>query len=321
MVLARVIERRAGLVLALVAALAGFGACSPERSGDELFAPGGEDIAVVNAMLVVGKTFPVVYLSVTLRPDEPFSWARAGIPAASVTIEGGGVSVTYGEFAPVAHPGIYEALDSAVVTANTTYRLRATLPDGRVLRATTTTPAPVEVRSWVLLNDEGTAIVQELSTFAEHGDTVYQQPENQLVYPRGLLEARLQPAAAAGYQIGLQSLDLGSQLLVDAEFLDEEDLDIFTRVNESPPVEPSDTDLRVPWFAMYYEGRYVMRVFAMDLNWFDLARTDPVLGGGGFGFGGATGDSTEPPIFHVEGGIGLFGSMSSDSVGFYIHPP
>jgi hypothetical protein len=61
----------------------------------------------------------------------------------------------------------------------------------------------------------------------------------------------------------------------------------------------------------------------MDRNWFDLARTDPVLGGGGggFGFGGATGDATEPPIFHVEGGIGLFGSMSSDSIGFYVHAP
>jgi len=311
---------RALLAPALLAALAGLAACSPERSDDELFAPGGDGIPVVDAMLVVGQPFPHrLYLSRTMRPNEPFSWDRAGIVGARVTIEGGVQTATYLDV--LDQPGAYFPLSGDTVRAGTTYRLTAVLPDGRVLSASTATPAPIDVQSWLLLNDDGSEVIRELLTFADHGDTLYDQPENQLVYPRGLLEVRLQRSAAAGYQIALQSLDLNSELLVSADFIDEEDLDNFTRTNQSPPISVGETSLRVPWFALYYEGRYKMRVFAMDRNWYDLARTDPVLGAGGFGFGGAAGDVTEPPIFHVEGGIGLFGSMSGDSVGFYVNAP
>jgi hypothetical protein len=314
--------RRMRRALAAIGFALAAASCSPERGPGELFAPGGDNILVIDAMLVVGKPFPDVNLSRTLRPDQEFSWDGAGITGATITIEGGGSSAVYTDF-PL--PGRYIAetvTGPDEVFPGTTYRLTATLADGRVLRAVTTTPARIDVREWVLLNDEGTAVQQQLKTFTEDGDTVYSQPENQLVYPRGLLEARLAPTAAAAYQIGVQSLDLGSTLLIDADFLDEEDLDNFTRAGQSPPLDIAETNLRVPWFALYYEGRYKLRVFAMDRNWYDLARTDPVLGGGGSGgFGGATGDSTERPIFHVDGGIGLFGSMSADSVGFYINPP
>jgi hypothetical protein len=308
------------VVTALLAMV--MGACSPERGAEELFAPGGENIPVVDAMLVVGKPFPSLYLSRTLPPNQSFSWEKAGITGATVTIEGGSSIAVYTDFAIPGHYLAETVTGTDEVLPGTTYRLTATLSDGRVLRATTTTPARVSVREWVLLNDDGTAVEQQLATFEAHGDSVYAQPENQLVYPRGLLEARLQPTAAAGYQIAVESLDLDSALLIDADFLDEEDLEDFTRTGQSPPLDTDESNLRVPWFALYYEGRYQLRVHAMDRNWFDLARTDPVLGGGGsFGFGGATGDSTERPIFHVDGGIGLFGSMSSDSVGFYINPP
>ena len=57
----------------------------------------------------------------------------------------------------------------------------------------------------------------------------------------------------------------------------------------------------------------------MDRNWFDLVRTQPE-GGGGFGFGGNFGEGVDPPLFHVQGGIGLFGSASVDSTGFRINP-
>jgi len=235
---------------------------------------------------------------------------------ATVTVEGDGRILPYRGFGN----GGYEPEFYPPVAPSTTYQLTATLPDGRVLRATTTTPAQIDVDEWVLLDDAGSTVVQTLATFEAYPDSVYFQPQNQLTYTQGILAARVTDQATAGYQIGLVSLDLDSELLIDADFLEEDDLDDFERINLSPPLNYEST-LRVPWLAIYYEGRYNLRVVALDRNWFDIVRTDPTLGGGDFGFGGEAGDTSTRPIFHVEGGIGVFGSVSSDSVGFYVHPP
>jgi hypothetical protein len=299
-----------GCLLALVA-------CSPEREGDELFAPGGVGVLVVDALLVVGQGFGEIYLSETVAPDEPFRRQNAGVDGATVTVEGAGRVVSFGPLEGL--KGLYIPQSNDIVLPATTYRFTATLPDGRALRATTTTPAHIDVSEWVLLDDAG-SVLQTLATFEEAADTVYYEPENQLTYPEGILAARVTDQPTAGYQIGLVSKDIGSPLLIDADFLDEEDLAEFHRINSSPPLDYEAT-LRVPWLAIYYEGRYVLRVVALDRNWFDIVRTDPALGAGGFGFGGEAGDTSTRPIFHVEGGIGVFGSVSSDSVGFYVHPP
>lgn len=314
-----VLKSRRRFKCALLPALVLAMSCSTDRSADELFAPGGVGVPVVDAMLVVGRPFPDVYVTRSLSPGESFSLDRAAILGATVTIDGGGTTLVY--LTGNDSPGQYSApITGASIQPSTVYNLTVNLPDGGTLRATTRTPSPIQVLEWVLLDDSGTQVVQRMSTFAEDADSVYFQPENQLVYPDGLVEIRLAASPATGYQIGLASLDLGSQLLIDADFLDEQDLENFTRTNGSPPLDAQNV-LRIPWFAIYFEGRYKMRVFAMDRNWYDLARTDPVLGSGGIGFGGEAGDGFNRPIFHVEGGIGLFGSMSVDSVGFYVHPP
>jgi hypothetical protein len=134
------------------------------------------------------------------------------------------------------------------------------------------------------------------------------------------LAARLDVQANAGYQIGLVNLETDSPLLIDADFLEEDDLEEFERINSSPALDYEST-LRIPWLAIYYAGRYRLRVVALDRNWYDIVRSDPAIGGGGFGFGGEAGDGSTRPIFHVDGGIGVFGSVSSDSVGFYVNPP
>ncbi len=303
------------LVLAVACALS----CSTEREGDDLFAPGGVGVPVVDALLVVGQPFSDIYISQTLAPDEPFSRDRAGIDFATVVVVGGGERIVY---ATTGSRGRYVAAipDTVLVRASTTYRLEVELPDAREVSATTTTPAQLDVREWVLLDESGSTVLQTLSTFEEDGDTVYYQPQNQLVYPENILAARLPDQSNAGYQIGLVNLELDSPLLIDADFLEEDDLDNFTRTNSSPPLDFEST-LRIPWLAIYYAGRYNLRVVALDRNWYDLARTDPQIGGGGFGFGGEAGDTTKRPIFHVEGGIGVFGSVSVDSVGFYVNPP
>ena len=66
----------------------------------------------------------------------------------------------------------------------------------------------------------------------------------------------------------------------------------------------------------------MIRIFALDENWYDLVRSSPELAGGrgAVAFGGNLGDAFERPIFHVDGGIGLFGSASVDSGAFFVLP-
>jgi len=290
-----------------------------ERDPNDLFAPESGTI-VVDAFLVVNRPFPEVLLSQTLAPNRPFSPDAAALPGATVQISGGGVTMTYGE-APPAGAGRYlPEVPGVNIQPNTLYRLEVIAADGRRVRASTLTPRLFTVDAWVLLDNAGETVVRQLAGFRDLvGDSVYTHPPNQLVYTVGLLEARFDPSQVAGFQVGLASESPGSPIIIDPDFIDDEDLADLPRVSSSPPLE-TDGTVRLPWFAIFFEGKYTIALWAMDRNWFDLARTEPTFSGGGFGFGGLAGDNFERPIFHVEGGIGLFGSGAADSTGVTIYP-
>jgi hypothetical protein len=218
-------------------------------------------------------------------------------------------------------PGIYLPSGAfPTVAPETVYRLEITSVAGERVTASTTTPPRLSVTDWVLLDDDAATVNRELRTYAELGDNVYDAPENQLVYTEGLLEAWVAPVVTAAYQAGIYALEPDSGFVFDPAFLEEEDFEEFEPNIASPPILNSETEIRLPWFAIYFKGRYKIKIFAVDRNWFDLVRTVPALAGGGPGFGGNAGDDFERPIFHVFGGIGIFGSASMDSVGFTVHP-
>ena len=203
----------------------------------------------------------------------------------------------------------------------TRYELSVVTTAGEVLTASTTTPAHFSVDEWVLLANDGQTRLQTLQTFAEAGDDVYNRPSNRLTYPEGLLDARYGGAGAAaygaaGFQLAGFSLDRDAGLVIDPPFLTER---TWRRCRAKAPRRPSTARgyLRLPWFSIYFDGRHLYKAFAVDPNWFDLIRSIPQ--GGGV-FGGNLGDGSDPPLFHVNGGIGLFGSGSVDSTGFFINP-
>jgi hypothetical protein len=293
------------------------GAACAKRDPSTLFAPEAGTI-VVDAFLTVGELFPTIMLTRTLAADAPYSIPRAALHGATVYItDDTGVAV-YAE--DLARPGTYyphTVTLSYPVRPGIVYTLDVVAPDGRHVRATTRTPAPFRVSEWLLLDDTGTSVQRTLGSFAQYGDAVFQLPENQVVYTQGLLEARFEPGGLTGIQVGLFSRTPDSPLLIDPDRFGDQELQ---RNNSSPPFTAREGNVRLPWFAIFYEGRYVFKIWSMDTNWFDFARTDPVLRGGGLGFGGQAGDNFERPIFHVDGGIGLFGSGAVDSVGVVIHP-
>jgi hypothetical protein len=194
-----------------------------------------------------------------------------------------------------------------------------TTRDGTTVTSTTHTPAQFQVDSWLLLGDDAHTIRRPLASFATAGDSSFVLQSNQLVYADGLLEARFARPAVDGFQVGVSSLDLNSDFVIRPEFFSQEDYDNIKRDGSSPPLVAAEGTARLPWFAIFFQGRYTIRILALDHNAFDFVRSI-ARGDGGFSFGGSPGDRFERPIFHVEGGIGLFGSASSDSVGFVVHP-
>ena len=294
-------------------------ACAAERQPGDLFGSVEEGSAlVVDGILLVDQTLPELFVRRTLPPGQFYSQDAAGVLDAQVRVFQGDQLF---EYAPdLATPGRYlPPSDPPQVEPLTEYRLEVEV-EGKTVRASTTTPERVRVQQAVLLDEDTQEIVQTLKSFDEVGDGVYTAPENQITYLDGLLEFHLNNVAVAGYQAAIFALDEDLQFADEdwVDFADEEDSETL-RANQSPPLAVSDGIVRWPWFAVAFTGRSLIKVYALDHNWFEYARSSPDQQEQG-GFGGLAGDNFERPFFQVEGGIGLFGSASVDSVGFVVLP-
>lgn len=291
--------------------------CSTTRDASEFFAPGAAGTLVVDGLLVVDRPFPKIIVSRVLPAGVEYSAAAAAERGATVIVTGG-VDVHYIESATA---GVYVPFSAGGLTVQPQqeYRLSVTTSTGSTVTAGTRTPERFHVDSWALLEADAVTVRRELDTFASAGDSVYTRTGNQLIYADGLLEARFSRPMVQGFQVGVSSLDLDSDFVIRPEFFSEEDFDNIERDGSSPPLEATDGKARLPWFAIFFQGRYKIRILALDANAFDYVRS-VARADGGFSFGGSPGDRFERPVFHVQGGIGLFGSASADSVGFFVHP-
>lgn len=289
-------------------------ACAAERQPGDLLGLAEEDALVVDGLLLVGQPLPELFVRRTLPLAQAYRREAAAITDAEVRIVQGEQVF---EYAPdPAAPGRYlPPPEAPQVEALTEYRLEVEVA-GEKVRASTTTPEQVRVRQTVLVDAETEQVLRTLKTFAEIGDAVYTAPENQIIHLEGLIELHLEKAGVA-YQAALFSLDeIARELYEDIEEILDEDLEGL-RANQSPPFAASDGIVRWPWFAVAFTGPSLIKVYALDHNWFEYARTSPDLQEQG-GFGGLIGENFERPFFELEGGIGLFGSASVDSVGFVV---
>ena len=293
-------------------------ACSADRQPGSLFGSAEEDSElVVDALLLVDQDLPALFVRRSLAADIAYDRGATGVADARVRILQGDRAF---EYAPDAEePGRYlPPPDPPRVEPRTEYQLEVEV-GGQSLWGRTTTPDRLRVRQAVLIDWETGEVLRTLKSFAEAGDGVFEAPENQLLYLEGVLEIHLEAAEAAGYQAGIFSLDESPEKVNEDldEFYDD---DVDPSRNESPPLAVTEGIVRWPWFAVYYAGRSIVKVYALDQNWFDYARTNADQQQQGGGAGGLAGDNFERPLFSVEGGLGLFGSASADSVGFVVVP-
>lgn len=316
-------KKYAATVLVLGLLVAGSTGCTPERDQESLFAPQDVGILVIDAVLMVGQTAPVVKLSRTLAPDVVYTQEAAAVVGAVITLSVGEEQFSYTDL--FGEPGYYRPLGRGlVIQPETEYELSVETDEGEILSARTLTPALFNVERWVLLDPSGAIELRQLATFNDVGDSVYFQPANQISYAEGLLQAQFAAGgptyfAAEGYQLALFSIDPDSDYVIEPPFFDDEDFEDLPRKGSSPALIADSGEVSLPWFSIFFQGRYLYKIFAVDRNWYDLIRSTPQTDGG-LGFGGNAGDGTDNPIFHIDGGIGLFGSAAADSVGFFITP-
>ena len=294
------------------------GPLAANRGPGQLFGPAEDEIIVVDATLIVDAPLPPVMLRLTEAPGVPYEAAATGLAGAEVLIRSGDASFEYRPDPAAA--GRYLAPDGAPpVEPGRGYELQVTSGDAPVVRARTLTPARLRIEELVWLDDDLETELQQLRLFSEIGEQVYDARENQLEYIRGLLIARLGDAGEPGfYQFATFNLESSSPLLFGSEWIEEEEEDFdLERDSTSPLFRAEEGELYVPWDGIYYAGRYKVRLYAVDRNWYDLVRTDNIDADRGTG---EAGESFQRPLFHVENGIGLFASASVDSFGFFVRP-
>ena len=292
--------------------------CSAERSEDSLFGPAEENTLVVDAVLLVDKPLPDLFVRRTLNPGKAYARDDAAVPNAIVSVYQGERDFRYspdpdsaGRYLP---PG-----DAPVVESHTEYSLQVQVGN-RFVRARTTTPPRIKIDKIVLLDENTLEVRRRLRSFEELGEQVYSEKENRLSYTDGLLEAWVTPLNVPAYQLAIFSLDADSDFVLEADFLEADDYEEFERYGNSPPLEFDQGKVRLPWFAIVFGGRHLIRIYALDDNWYDYVRTTSADERGEGFFGGLIGDSFERPVFNLDGGIGLFVSASVDSLGFFVLP-
>ena len=305
------------LMMGCLIALVG---CEAERDPSSLFGPDASGVLVVDALLIVDQPLPRVLISETVKANVgSFGRWEASVDDAEVVITQGERTFLY---SPGFAAGYYYYMpppNAPLVLPNTTYNLRVR-SQGREATAQTITPGRFDIREAALLDDETLEVIRPLNRY-EDGNV----QENRVVYQEGLLEMRFDPLPASGYHIAIESLDPESDFVVYSDLVDEDERAGFERYGSSPAFEATDGIVRFPWFAVAYAGPHVIRIYAVDKNWFDLIRSVPEFfqdddDGNAFQPGGLAGDNFERPLFNVDGGIGIFGSASVDSVGFVVLP-
>ena len=272
--------------------LAGFAAhpgCSAERDPATLFGPDERETIVVDAVLYVDRALPEIIVTRTRAADAVTTGDATSVNDAEVTVIQGLAEYRY---ASVGHLGRYLPPPGAPrVRPNTEYRLRVRAL-GREVRGVTSTPDPLVIDEIAVLEEPSMEIIRRLDPDSA--------AENRIPYREGLIEVRFDPLDVEAYQVIV--LEPGSE------------------DGGSPPLEARDGRLLLPWFAIGSSGEHEVEVYALDRNLFDFLRSVEASGQNAFGFGSLAGDTFERPVFNLDGGIGVFGSASLDTFGFFVIP-
>lgn len=261
---------------------------------------------VVESYLVANRALPPVRLSRTISLEEEYSVQATGIKNAEIELfllsGDGTIEKSYPYVNdPNNFNSFYRTVSQDRVLPGRSYRLQVTFPEkSDTVRATTLVPGDFQT--------VGTVI-----------DTAfYQSPEQitvtttQSEYPGRQSYFVFSVIASEPFEENL------TPFYRDQVFDQDEDIEDF-EINSSGIINEGNYDinsdgtltLRVPWLAVAFYGDNDIVANTIDDNLYDFIRSQEVQTGGG--------PSILPPgeiqniIYNVDGGIGIFGSLASDT--------
>ncbi|MDZ7690737.1 MAG: DUF4249 family protein [Balneolaceae bacterium] len=265
-----------------------------------------EEDYVVESYLVANRPLPQIRISKTTPIDSMYDFTDAAVTSAEVEVrlldENGNADETF-EYG-IQSTGVYVTGSSHRVLPRRRYELYVTFRD-----------APDEIRAQTFVPGQFGSVGNTVDSIA------YQDP------------AQIVINTSRSYYPNRQSFFIFSVVALQpepgtltpfyADQLNNEDTELSNFYTNSSGIineqnyeenENNTLTLRVPWLAVAFYGDTYIIANAIDDNMYDFYRTQDVQGGG----------STLPPgefqnvIYNVEGGIGVFGSMASDTVRVYI---
>jgi hypothetical protein len=273
-----------------------------------------EEYYIVESYLIANALLPQVRLSTTVPADAFYDFENAAISDADIQIqllESGPESALEQSWEyRLDTPGIYLPETDHNVIPGRTYKLDITLPvTSERITSTTTVPEAFEI-------------------IGEVQDSIVYQSTEQLEFT---LSESSYPGRQNIYVFNAVSLQPFSENLTPfyAELLSnsddpEEDLEEFANnssgiINESGFEFNPDGSATVqyPWIGVaFYEDNLIV-ANTIDDNVYDFIRSQETqLGGSTLSPG-----EIQNVIYNIEGGIGVFGALASDTVQVYIKRP
>lgn len=265
-----------------------------------------EEQYVVESYLIANNNLPQVRISRTLSIQAEYTFENVAVNDANVEIRllnrSGFIEETYAYIFQSA--GVYVPSNPEPVLSSRFYELYVTFSNNNdVIRSATFVPGQFHTVNNVVDSIE------------------YQDPRQVVIHTT----ASNYPGRQSYFIFNVNAINPRFKNLTPfyADLVEEQDQEIsdFYKnssgiVNEENYDHNSDgtLTLRVPWLAVaFYENNEII-ANAIDDNMYDFIRSQRVQSGG----------STLPPgefqnvIYNVEGGIGIFGSMATDTVRVYI---
>lgn len=264
---------------------------------------------IVETHLIAGHDLPPLYLSTSIPIDQEYDFDEVAVSDAQAEIhlldENGDIALTM----PYRHvqPGVFfpQPFVTHDVLSGRTYRLEVEIDGFDPIRAETTVPEAFDVVSEVppsLVYQQDTLKVRirrqvpSERSFVFLFQTVSDEPDTVNLTPfyRDLIES-------------------------EETEMDEIISNPSSPVNEAnfTTIDPLTLEIQYPWIAAAFYGQNRIIANAIDANLHDFLRSQGVQ----------TGGSTLPPgeipnpIYHIEGALGIFGSLSADTISTTILRP
>lgn len=262
---------------------------------------------VVEAYLTARQHLPDVRVSRTVPANAVYSYDKSAVNAAEVEVRllsGNGNIVQHYPYLRVG-PGIYAPNTDVDVQPLHKYQLYVHIDStGQVITSTTVVPD-----TFRHVSNVPDSIVYQSPNLLTIRTTLSHYPGRQNIYIFSVLASdtslsNLTPFYA--YRVTNNSDVQASEFVKNSSGI----------VNQGNYKINSDSTitLTIPWLAFAFYGKNTIVTNAIDDNLYDFLRSQNVQ----------TGGSTLPPgvipnlIYHVKGGIGIFGSMANDTVRLYL---